>query len=44
MRSAQSRLARTYRGHGEVLEGLKEGEELVVGKREAEAAAAPSGN
>jgi macrolide-specific efflux system membrane fusion protein len=33
----------TDRVHGEVLEGLKEGEEVVVGKREAEAAAA-SGN
>ena len=30
----------TDRVHGEVLEGLKEGEEVVVGKHEAEAAAA----
>ncbi len=34
----------TDRVHGEVLEGLKEGEEVVVGKREAGAAAASSGN
>lgn len=34
----------TDRVHGEVLEGLKEGEEVVVGKREGEAAAAQSGN
>jgi macrolide-specific efflux system membrane fusion protein len=30
----------TNRVHGEVLSGLKEGEEVVAGKREAEAAAA----
>lgn len=34
----------TNRVHGEVLSGLKEGDEVVAGKREAEAAAAPQGN
>jgi membrane fusion protein, macrolide-specific efflux system len=34
----------TDRVHGEVLEGLKEGEAVVVGKRQAETAATPSGN
>jgi macrolide-specific efflux system membrane fusion protein len=33
----------TNRVHGEVLSGLKEGEEVVAGKHEAEAAAAASG-
>jgi macrolide-specific efflux system membrane fusion protein len=34
----------TNRVHGEVLSGLKEGEEVVVGKHEAEAAAAAPAN
>ena len=34
----------TGRMDGEVLSGLKEGDEVVAGKREAEAAAAPQGN
>ncbi len=32
----------TDRVYGEVLEGLEEGEEVVIGRKEAEAAAAPA--